>query len=177
MAEGFSSTAAAGGSAGGGAFLGPAIIVVGGMYYFSKSQKELSQRYWTNRNRQEDALRQHTTLKEQKEAYLRESFPIAEKDNLSVETIPKGEEQGIIILNSNKAKFGNAKQRDINKRLGEINAGNADGHPYLNDGRDGSQILPKKGKTGDIDYTTYDLNKPPTQEQRKNGATRIKQGL
>ena len=71
-------------------------------------------------------------------------------------------------------QFSNAKQRNINKKLGEIDAGKADGHPYLNDGRDGSQILPKKGKTGDINYTTYDLNKPPTQEQRKNGATRDK---
>ncbi|WP_294243724.1 RHS repeat-associated core domain-containing protein [uncultured Chryseobacterium sp.] len=110
-----------------------------------------------------------------REASLRsETYPAAEKDNLIVRDLPAAVQQKIIILNSNKAKFGNAKQRNINKKLAEIDAGKADGHPYLNDGRDGSQVLPKKGKNGDVDYTTYDLYKPPTQEQRKNGATRDK---
>ncbi|SHK57459.1 ribonuclease domain-containing protein [Epilithonimonas mollis] len=73
-----------------------------------------------------------------------------------------------------KGIFNNAKLRPINKILDEIKTGTAKGHTYLNDGRDGSQILPKKGKNGDITYQTYDISSPPTAEQRANGATRDK---
>ena len=73
-----------------------------------------------------------------------------------------------------KGVFNNAKLRSVNKLLDEIKSGKAKGHTYVNDGRDGSQVLPKKGKDGDIAYTTYDVNSSPTAEQRANGATRDK---
>ncbi|WP_410493350.1 ribonuclease domain-containing protein [Chryseobacterium sp. 3008163] len=53
-----------------------------------------------------------------------------------------------------------------------MKSGKIEGKFFRNDGTDGSQILPKKGKNGNIKYTEYDLNNPPTAEQRVNGATR-----
>jgi hypothetical protein len=158
-----------GGSAGGAFTAGLATLpfVMAGIAYASNvKQKE----FLTQRSNEFSAL----SHKEEKGRLLKESFPVAEKDNLIVRSFPKEGQKRITILNSNRAKLGNAILRNINNKLAEIDAGKADGHPYLNDGRDGSQVLPKKGKNGDINYTTYDLNKAPTQAQRKNGATRNK---
>lgn len=168
--QGFTSTAATGGSLGTGIMSGgfAALPVAGIIILYNSDQ--LMRRFNANRAWQEN----HITLKEQKEAYLQENYPAAEKDNLIARSFPRDEQKGMTILNSNKAKLSNAKLRGINDKLREIDAGKSDGHAYLNDGRDGSEILPKKGENGNIDYTTYDLNKPPTQEQRKNGATRDK---
>lgn len=132
--------------------------------------KQLSNNFNENKARQEN----HVTLKDEKATLVRESYPVAEKDNLIVRTYPKNEKQRILVLNIENADFSNAKKRNINKKLAEIDAGRANEHPYLNDGRDGSEILPKKGNNGDIEYTTYDLNSPPTATQRANGATRDK---
>jgi len=150
------------GGLGGGLVAGGIIIVYKGNQQQKEFQLQKSYEFST------------LSHKEEKERLLKESFPVTKKDNLIVRSFPKEEQKGITILNSNKAKLGNAKLRNVNDKLAEIDAGKADGHPYLNDGRDGSQVLPKKGKNGDINYTTYDLNKAPTPAQRKNGATRDK---
>ncbi|MDY0930815.1 ribonuclease domain-containing protein [Chryseobacterium sp. CFBP8996] len=76
-----------------------------------------------------------------------------------------------------KGVFNNAKLRRVNDLLGNIKSGKIEGKLFRNDGTDGSQILPKKGKNGNIQYTEYDLNTPPTAEQRVNGATRDKERI
>ena len=67
-----------------------------------------------------------------------------------------------------------SKKAKVDNLIEDVKNGRVNGKVYRNDGRDASQILPKKAKDGDILYLEFDLNKPPTASQRANGATRDK---
>lgn len=67
-----------------------------------------------------------------------------------------------------------SKKANVDNLIEDVKAGKVEGRAFRNDGSDNSQILPKKGKHGDVTYKEYDLNSPLTTQQRSNGATRDK---
>jgi RHS repeat-associated protein len=72
-----------------------------------------------------------------------------------------------------KSKFSSNKVKKIQNAVEDIKNGKGkNSHPWANDGREGSKVLPRNGEGGPITYKTHDLNPPPTAAQRANGAGR-----
>jgi RHS repeat-associated protein len=97
----FSTTATAGGSMGGGMMAGGfTALPLAGVMILYKS-KQLANNFNANRARQEN----NVTLKDERAALLRESYPSAEKDNLIVRGIPAANKQKITILNADTERI------------------------------------------------------------------------
>ncbi|KPE49003.1 hypothetical protein [Chryseobacterium indologenes] len=79
--------------------------------------KQLANNFNANRAWQE----RHVTLKDEKEALLRESYPVAEQDNLIVRDIPAAVKQKIIILNA--IQFEDTPSGEMNQEIKEVLAG------------------------------------------------------
>jgi RHS repeat-associated protein len=77
------SAGSVGGGIGGGFSLGPGIVIVG-LIILQYRVKQSSNRYQANKAKQQERQQQNATLKETKEAIIKEDYPIAKQDNLDI---------------------------------------------------------------------------------------------